>query len=80
VPVRNDVGPDGPVVVPSRPQLDNVAPTGIAIASFAGLVCGRSFLNRLWRRPGFDNEPITMRIVILYLGTFCDDPPGVQPS
>ena len=42
--------------------------------------CGRSFLNRLRRRPGFDNEPVTLRIVIPYPDNFCDDPPGVQPS
>jgi hypothetical protein len=38
VPVRNDVCPDGPVGVDSRPQLASAEATRIAIACFAGLV------------------------------------------
>src|SRR5262245_37957835 len=38
VPVKNDVGPDGPVGVLSRPQLASAPATRIAIACFADLV------------------------------------------
>src|SRR4029453_615721 len=38
VPVKKDVGPDGPVGVGSRPQLTSAEATRIAIACFADLV------------------------------------------
>jgi len=36
VPVRNDIGPEGPVAVPSRPQLESAAAARVAAKSFAG--------------------------------------------
>src|SRR5947207_2208044 len=60
VPVRNDVGPDGPVGVASRPQLEHVAPTRIAIARFVGSGHAVAPPEPPAEETGFDNEPITL--------------------
>src|SRR5262245_1916300 len=69
VPVKNDVGPDGPVGVGSRPQLTSAEATRIAIACFA----------RLGIPPSLPGPPTARAMVRRRIGRPADRNPVREP-